>query len=657
MSNNNFYLLLILIILFSLTNCPLALNENTAFKAGTTVAQFRVLPGLKVEVGEEVFFDATNGAYSVFPQTNTNRYEWDFGDGYTMKWYSPQSSDRFSGICTTHFFIKPGTFTVTLTVTGTKNEISTATKELVVSGNPRTGKLDLSYADFHGHIAQYIYAKLADTTLASARLEVVVTGDNGYQTTVYTGLLSQGREEEFLLRNSALPMGNYTFRARLFSGNDIIDEIKEKFAKPYNGIPHVGINENNAICLDGTPFFPVTPWLLDNDKVDTWLKPAPHINTLLGEGWYKEHTINSWTDYCTKAYSRGLRAIGPDRWEGKGSGNTPVNGVKYTRRNSDPNKIIDYIQATKSNPGLFMWMWGDEPNLGGRDQNIPGQVARAWTYLCHQYDPQHLVATNLYGYDFMPYYTNPSPSYLYNKNAVYFGGRKTPVFDVLDFDIYPLEYYWHASFNGPNDNTHDMEDYIKAIDAVINEHHNLIPSLSFLEVCDVLFDGSAAYPAQPGPTPDQLRFEIWINIIHGIKGISWFPYFGFNPATAETFPVMEAFTTRITELAPIVLGPEPARTVTDTANTRHNRVDVMIRETATDIWLFAARVTELSTTPAPLAGSTPEASSIDVEFTIAGYGSGTATVIDEGNRKVTVSGGKFTDAFGQYAVHIYKIPK
>ena len=41
-------------------------------------------------------------------------------------------------------------------------------------------------------------------------------------------------------------------------------------------------------------------------------------------------------------------------------------------------------------------------------------------------------------------------------------------------------------------------------------------------------------------------------------------------------------------------------------------------------------------------------------FTVKGVGDATADVLGE-NRKVAVKGGSFTDAFGGYGVHLYKI--
>jgi hypothetical protein len=143
-----------------------------------------------------------------------------------------------------------------------------------------------------------------------------------------------------------------------------------------------------------------------------------------------------------------------------------------------------------------------------------------------------------------------------------------------------------------------------------------------------------------------------MNVIHGAKGISWFNY--FYMAKTGRWAAMKKFADQMKVLAPIVLGPEPTRTVSDDANAPLNRVDTMIREKDSTVYVFAARVTE----PEPVAkakyqGIEPE--SITVNFTISGLtGNTVAEAMDEG-RKVSLNNGQFTDTFVKNAVHIYKI--
>ena len=70
-----------------------------------------------VEVGEEVFFSATGTTYPDTAILSKARYEWDFGDGYYLRFDPAVKTTTRSGIAATHYFMKPGDFTVKLTVT------------------------------------------------------------------------------------------------------------------------------------------------------------------------------------------------------------------------------------------------------------------------------------------------------------------------------------------------------------------------------------------------------------------------------------------------------------------------------------------------------------------------------------------------------------
>lgn len=631
------YLIMTVIILVTLTGCSIFDNPR-----GAVVACFNVEPGLTVEVNEEVYFDATCGRYQPSPETDYTRYEWDFGDGYYLQFGKPTPLHMDAGIACTHFFTTPGTFTVTLTVTAVSGEKDKTTKEIIVTGNPRTGKLDLMHANFHGHIDQYIYAKLAEGVNESCQLEMSIEGDTGYYQRMYYGSLSPGDEKRFLLENAQLPLGNYVLTARLYNINGIlIDEAREKFSKPYNGIPHIGINKNNAFCVDGIPFYPVTGFLLNPAWLNEW--GGRYVNSNLGVGYYDNQTITTWTDYCYRAYYNNVWSMGPIMWDGVGN-------QRVTNRNNDVNKIKDYVVSARNNPGLFMWCWDDETNMGGRPNYIPPPVVRSWTYLGHKLDPHHLSAGTLYGYDFLPYYDDrqslTTKVYAYITNAGAFGGRRTFPYDCFTFDVYPLEYAGHTSLGG-DDNTRLFEYYTAAMDTLIERNYNLIPVMSAIEVQDIQNQNNPT--VMPGPTPEQLRMEIWLNVVHEMKGVSWFHYFG--PTPDENKAIMEEFTQQVKEWGVIILSGEPDFRVMDNANTLNNRVDFLVRESPDYIWIFAVRVTEIENEPAVLN---------NVVFTVRGAGSGEVTVIDllsKITRTIQISGDIFEDDFEECDVHVYKIPK
>ncbi len=315
---------------------------------------------------------------------------------------------------------------------------------------------DLWHAPFHARIAQYIYAQIPSAAYGNPtnRLRVSIAGNNGYSAIVFekTGLAA---EEKFLFRNADLPAGSYTLTAQLLnSGGGVLDQINEYLDKPYNGAPRVGIDENNAFRVDGQPFFPVTPWILNTSEMAAW-KNNGYINALYAEGWYQTHNVATWTDYLTNAHKYGFYAFGPERWFDVGLP-LPLKPERrrHFARNANINVLTDYVTATRDMPALAGWMWMDEPDLGGHSQRVPPAVLRAWTYASHLHDPQHPVIINLAG-TYLPHYGSYGTDYDFLNNAFIFGGKRQFTVDVMGFDIYPLERRLQVNLNkadrGPMD--------------------------------------------------------------------------------------------------------------------------------------------------------------------------------------------------------------
>ena len=268
--------------------------------------------------------------------------------------------------------------------------------------------------------------------------------------------------------------------------------------------------------------------------------------------------------------------------------------------NVDPDDLVVYINATKDDDTVLMWMWGDEPYL----HEVWPPVLRSKTYLSHKLDPAHLVDTNYAGFIWAAggWLTDDRGSamvrrrgYLYSFNADYFGGKRTPVTDTIGFDYYPVD----RQTQEPGANT--TSRMITVLERIQEENYNLVPVLSFIEASDI-------DKKDPIATPEQMRAFAWLNVIHGAKGIKWIPLVKYPPA--ENFGVMAEFLDHITELTEIVLGPETDRAVTDTADEMGSRVDTMIRDNGEDIWLITARVTEV--------GEPQDNDDLSVTFTVDG---------------------------------------
>ena len=102
--------------------------------------QIDVLPSVNVEVGELVYFDADSSTYDDVKALEMGRFEWDFGDGYTHEFDYPSLAviNGKSGLSVAHYFMAPGTYTVTLSAKLWQNI------DFASSGNPETFSADSS---------------------------------------------------------------------------------------------------------------------------------------------------------------------------------------------------------------------------------------------------------------------------------------------------------------------------------------------------------------------------------------------------------------------------------------------------------------------------------------------------------------------------------
>lgn len=514
------------------------------------------------------------------------------------------------------------------------------------------------HAEFHGRIAQCIYVKLPGEVTADKTNKMIsfVAGGDLAKPIILVNKTNLNSLENFKLVNTKFggSQEKYIFGVQVISSTgEMLYEKYEKFYKKYAGAPKVGIDENNSIRINGKLFYPVTSWGLNNNSVDDWVN-ADYINTLYGQGFWGTsgpsiHSPAGWQDYLDIGHANGIKAIGPSRWDGQGD----PDDHRFFKNNSDLNKLIDYVETSKNNPGMLMWQWVDEPMLYGPGAN----VLRSWTKQCHELDDQHLVAVNFMGHPFKHdsgYWRDRRHSYSYNYNKMQFG-KKTPVTDVIGFDYYPSD----MARTGNSEKT--FYNLTKIIKNIQNDNYNLIPIFSFVETADASGQSKPEdNPSKWMPNGSQVKMIAWLNVVHGIKGINWFHYFGETPA--NVFEEMQKFTRQITDLTEVVLGPATSRKVTiKHSKLENDRIDIMIKENESHIYLFAVRLTEVvhqgtETTDSPEALNKDN---INVSFEIEGISEKVVSVYDE-TRNINIntdSGNKLKDSFSPFDVHIYVIPK
>ena len=618
-----------------------------------------IQPDISVEVGEEVFFSATGTTYPPNPALLRKAYyRWDFGDGYTCKQGSgipgtPYYYINCQSIAVTHYFMKPGDYMVKLAVDvydkwgaeggGIAPAVATGevTKVVHVTGEAPMAGFEIQRAPFQNRLAQYLYVQIPTAYRGNqTTLRVTLQGVKGSKSTLLSKNNLAGEVRVFL-DHKPLAQDDYLVIAELLTANGqrIAGGIwRDKFSKRYSTMPKVGIDENNSFRLNGELFFPIGPYMTDVGKIKNFVDKAG-INMLHTEGFYATHSPTTWNDYLTNAKANDLVAMGPARGDrGDYSVNENPNRWKY---NHNPDQMAKYIQMNKDQSAMFAWSWQDEPNMGGWGGKVYAPTLAAWGYVGHREDPEHPSFNLMYGYDWSKYYGTKPTIYDYFGSAWFFGGKKW-VQDAIPFDNYPIQGRLHPSLNfidmGP------YAGYLDSLDRIHASNKNLVPVLPAIQPC-------WGRPTSGGVTEEQVYLESWMNVIHGAKGIIWFPF--FDPTTIR-WAAMKKFTDQMRVLAPVVLQPEPTRTVTDDANVALNRVDTMIREKDGNVYVFAARVTE----PDPIEkakyqGIEPD--TITVKFTVSGFtGNAVAEVVDEG-RTISLSNGRFADTFKKNAVHIYKI--
>ncbi|NLX60173.1 MAG: hypothetical protein GXY74_13930 [Phycisphaerae bacterium] len=503
--------------------------------------------------------------------------------------------------------------------------------------------LELWMAEPHIRIAQKVYCQIdnvSPTDKLVARLDGAVIHEK-------VGELEA--EEVFTADYRQLLAGEHTLLVEIRDASDAVRGTASKtWIKVEDGIAAVGIDENNALCRNGQPFFPVTPWGLDTNYFAQW---QPYINCLHGQGWNVPDNPTGWINYVASASSVGLPVIGPAQgnyWPGGRTSNIyedpPGSGIWVHATAVDIDQLGVYVNSTKDHPAMFMWNWKDEPDLGGATEYIPATEVKRWTDKCHELDGNHPHLVNIVGYSFTH---GPEPNwnqeraqsycFLYSdRHNVTMGtnlpfDRKTCCADVMAFDYYPYEYATRYTWCS-------LEDSLLAVDRLRGWNYNLIPTMTWIETCDIR--SAPDYPWTPAPTPTELRNMCWTNVIHGVKGIQWFHY--FEPTPSENYAVMAQFKTQITELTPVVLGPEECDTEVTDVEAGGGRVDIMTREYNGQLYVFAAEI---------------RAQTEVVRFNVDQLALGTQIAVYGEGRTLLSESGYFEDSFSPLAVHIYVVEK
>ena len=291
-------------------------------------------------------------------------------------------------------------------------------------------------------------------------------------------------------------------------------------------------------------------------------------------------------------------------------------------------------------PTIIAWMHGDEPDNyqekpGSKDEYVPAippsTIIDEYN-LYRRNDPTRPAMLNL-GQG-VSNDENKGTSAVLSGYPEYMKGA-----DIVSFDIYPMAYPLGAT-------EATAADYLwmvaKGVDRLARWGKGEKVVWNALECTHIR-------SAENGASPEQVKSEVWMSIIHGSMGIIYFVH-QFEPtfdeaallASPEMSAAVKAVNQQITALAPVLNSPTIPDGGTATSSNPLVPIDVMAKQCGNDVYLFAVGMRNL-----------PSHAELTMDVLHRAEQNGAVEVVGE-NRTLPMWGGRFEDDFKPYEVHIYK---
>jgi hypothetical protein len=283
-------------------------------------------------------------------------------------------------------------------------------------------------------------------------------------------------------------------------------------------------------------------------------------------------------------------------------------------------------------PIIAGWMHGDEPDNA---QALPeGGYGPAVDPAVLQADYEEMTAAD----PTRPVFLNLGQG-VANEEWVGRGGprenypRYVATTDIVSYDVYPV------SGIRRDDGERFLWWVAKGVDSLRHWAADGQPVWNVIETTRI--------NSERGPTPAQVRSEVWMSIVAGSTGIVYFCH-EWNPVFREARLLEDdemrvavgQLNEQIQRLAPVLNAPTVEGRVQVSGDSPDVPVRALVKEHDGDLWVVAT-ATRLGETTA--------------RFAVDGAGSGAVEVVDEG-RTLRLAGGAFEDAFAaDYDVHIYRI--
>lgn len=205
--------------------------------------------------------------------------------------------------------------------------------------------------------------------------------------------------------------------------------------------------------------------------------------------------------------------------------------------------------------------------------------------------------------------------------------------DILSYDIYPVASRY--------ENVHGRLEYVPKGVRSLREW-----ARDDAVVWNVV-EASRISNTDAKVTGPQLRAQVWMSIIAGSRGIVYFVH-QFQPTFVEASlfddeelcAAVAEVNAEAKSLASVINSQERAPRIGVTSSTPETPVDTLVKRRGNTTVLFAVAMRDTAT---------------DATFAVDGLAEGAEVeVIGEG-RTLTAREGRFTDAFGGYGAHLYRV--
>jgi hypothetical protein len=354
-------------------------------------------------------------------------------------------------------------------------------------------------------------------------------------------------------------------------------------------------------------FFPIGVWLQPTSSFSTW--KARGINTLVGaESQGGTVSVDTWAN---AADSAGLYQIRAPR---------------------------STISKDKTDANLMAWLQPDEPDVN----NLTAQTLKTNYNAWRKVDPNKPIMTNFSGGNLL---VGTTPASTYQQKYL-------PSSDWVGNDFYPVTGWdrpdWIDFSSAAN--PHLTEGTAVTQFSQISNHK---PQFAFIETSKQNLSWTPANT--PGVTADQFRGELWDAIIHGARGVIYFPQafngFSYDATPASVVAEMTKQDARIQGTIASVLNsasdPTAASLQLTFSNGAHaNYLEGAVRPKGPngDRYFFVLNMSSVALT----------GQRVDLSNLTAGS---SVSVVGE-SRSVSASsdslGSYVTDNFAPFALHIYE---